>query len=156
MKPTIPLFSFFGMPFSISSGLWLLVVFIRTIFELFDKRKSKNKKTKYKTSDIAVVVPAHNEELVIKDCIKALKLSFEKRQIYLASDGSSDNTYKKARSEGIKAIAITPGLGKAKALVTLINKYKLFKRYKFVFIVDADTKIDKNFAPEALRLFEDK
>ena len=156
MKAAFSPFSFFGMPFSISSGLWLLTGFIRAIFELFDKSKSKNKKTKYNTSDIAVIIPAHNEELVITDCIKALKQSFKKKQIYVASDGSADKTYTQAWTQRVNVLAINPGVGKAKAIVRLINRYNLFKKYKFIFIVDADTKIDKNFAKNALKLFEDR
>ncbi len=144
------------MPLGISSGFWLLVGLIRSVFEIFDKRKNSNRKPKHKPSDIAVVIPAHNEELVIRACIRALKQSLDKKQIYVASDGSSDKTYFKARLEGVKVVNIHPGVGKAKALVYLINKFNLFKKYKFIFIVDADTKIDKNFVKGALKMFEDQ
>jgi len=144
------------MPLGISSGFWLLVGILRSVFEIFDKRKNNNETHKYKTSNIAVVIPAHNEELVIKACIRALKQSIDKKQIYVASDGSTDKTYIKARSEQVKVVDINPGIGKAKALVHTIKKFNLFKKYKFIFIVDADTKIDKYFATRALGLFEDK
>lgn len=152
MKPIV---SFYGMPFSISSGFWLLIGFIRSIFEIFNQSKKKRKKPKYSPSDIAVVIPAHNEELVIKDCIRALKQSLKKKQIYVASDGSTDKTYIRAWLERVTVVGISPGVGKAKAIIRLIKTFRLFKKYKFIFIVDADTKIDKHFVKRALQLFED-
>lgn len=154
MKPIV---SFYGIPFGISSAFWLLIGFIRTISEIIIKHKTTGRKRlKHKLSDIAVIIPAHNEELVITDCIQALKQSFKKRQIYVASDGSTDKTYIQAWLEGVNVVGFSPGIGKAKAIARMINRFNLFKKYKFIFIVDADTKIDKYFATRALRLFEDK
>jgi len=145
------------MPFGISSAFWLLIGFIRTVSERLSKHKNtSHKRSKYKLSDIAVIIPAHNEELVIKECIRALKLSLKKKQIFVASDGSTDKTYIQAYLEGITVVGISPGVGKAKAIVHMINRFNLFEKYKFIFIVDADTKIDKYFAARALGLFEDK
>lgn len=147
----------FGFPVGISTTFWFVVGIIRTIIEHIQQYKNRNRKirNKYKLSDVAVIVPAHNEQLVIGDCVKALKQSFKKNQIYVASDGSSDKTYLEAWKEGITVVGIHPGLGKAKALINLIERFNLFKRYKFIFIVDADTKIDKDFVKRALPFFND-
>lgn len=150
-------FSPFGFPIGLSTGFWFIVGIIRTVTEIITQYKTRNKKirNKYKVSDVAVIVPAHNEQLVIADCIKALKQSFKKNQIYVASDGSVDKTYLEAWKEGITVIGIHPGAGKAKALIHIIERFKLYKRYKFIFIVDADTKIDKIFIRRALPFFND-
>ena len=107
-----------------------------------------------KSSDIAVIVPAHNEEPVIRACIKSLKHSLHKKQIYVVSDGSTDKTYRRARLEGCHVSYLTPGRGKAKAMIYLLERFRLFERYKLIFILDADTQIDPTFVPRALSLFE--
>ena len=111
---------------------------------------------RFKPSDIAAVVPAHNEELIIRKCVQALKQVLDKKQIYVVSDGSNDKTYRRARMEGCHVSYLNPGRGKAKALKHLFTRYKLFKRYKLIFIVDADTNMDPSCLFHALPLFNDK
>jgi len=108
-----------------------------------------------KVSDIAVILPAHNEELVIRRAIRALRHSLNGKQIYVASDGSTDKTYRRARMEGCHVSRLEPGGGKAKALVYLLKRYHLFEKYKLIFIVDADTQIDQSFVSRALPFFDD-
>ena len=146
-----------GLPVGVTAIFWLFVGIARLISEIITERKVKHifKKPKLHKKDIAVVLPAHNEELVITSCIQSLKLSLSEKQIYLISDGSVDKTEKLARDEGVNVARLFPGQGKGKAMVYLINKFKLFERYKLIFIVDADTKIDKNFVRFALPFFND-
>ena len=152
-----PFASFFGLPIGISFTAWAIVGLTRLLFEKIKKITTPvtNKRLKYKASDIAVVIAAHNEEIVIRRCIQALKQSLKPRQIYVVSDGSNDRTYMRARLEGCHASALNPGRGKARALKYLFQRYNLFTKYKFIFIVDADTRIDKDFVKNALPLFED-
>src|SRR3989344_4182850 len=149
--------SLFGLPLGISTTIWFIIGIIRLIYEEFvhhgQYRFQKNRTLK--KSDIAVILPAHNEELVIRSSIKALKRSIRRQHIYVVSDGSKDNTYKLARAERVHVSYLNPGRGKAKAMKYLLEQYKLFERYKLIFIVDADTKIDKDFAPIALSIFND-
>lgn len=174
-----------GSQFSLSFILWFLIGFVRlstdTLFKLFYPQKYYNarpfhsniklkkitKKSqsrllfinpgsiKYESKKLAVCLPAHNEEVVIGKTIQALKTILTPKQIYVVSDGSTDKTYQKAKYEGCHVSNLIPGRGKAKALVYLIKRYRLFKRYKYIFIVDADTKIDKNFLNIALPIFND-
>lgn len=149
--------SFFGLPLGISTTFWFVIGIIRLIYEEFVRhgqyRFKKNKTLK--KSDIAVILPAHNEELVIRSSIKALKRSIRRKHIYVVSDGSRDDTYKLARAEGVHVSNLTPGRGKARAMKYLLDRYKLFDTYKLIFIVDADTKIDSMFADIALSIFND-
>lgn len=57
--------------------------------------------------------------------------------------------------EGCHVSQLNPGRGKGKALVYLLNKYNLFERYKLIFIIDADTRIGKDYPKRALSLFRD-
>lgn len=156
MKP----FSTFGLPMSISFVLWSFIGLLRFLWENFWLRYIKPPKITatfsvptYTPADIAAVIPAHNEELVITRCIRALRHGLPANQIHVASDGSSDRTYELAVAERVNVENIQPGKGKMKALTHLINKYNLYANYKFIFIVDADTQIDKHFVPRALKMF---
>ena len=152
MKPISP----FGLPLGISIVVWGFIGMLRLISERFIRvKKRKKSHTKFKPSDIAVLVPAHNEEPVITECIQAIKTQLSPKQIYVISDGSTDKTYEKAKREGCHVSRLTPGRGKAKALVYLLKHYCIFNKYKLIFTVDADTEIDKHFVKRALMLFDD-
>lgn len=144
-----------GLPIGFSTTFWFLMGLLRTLSETFKIPKPPPKKAKHSIKDIAVLIPAHNEELVIRDCINALKQSLKAKQIYVISDGSTDNTYMLAKKEGCHVIGTAPGLGKARALLHLIETYNLYEKYKLIMIVDADTKIDKKFFSIALPFFND-
>lgn len=153
MKPIAPI----GFPIGFSFLFWFFIGFLRYVSEKiglspdYPRMKAKT----MTPADIAVIVPAHNEELVIRANLRALKESLSPRQIYLASDGSTDSTAKIARKEGVHVSEINPGRGKAKAMIYLLERYKLLDRYKLIFIVDADTRIDKTFVERGLPFFDD-
>ena len=144
-----------GIPLGISFTFWFIVGVLRFLTERLSALRKTRKKRSYRASDIAVILPAHNEEEVIRNSIQFLKKSLDKSQIYVVSDGSYDKTYRRARMEGCHVSRLTPGRGKAKALVYLLKRHHLFERYKLIFIVDADTKIDPGFVQVALKLFDD-
>ena len=50
---------------------------------------------------------------------------------------------------------LSPGKGKAKALLYLIKRFRIYKKYKLVFICDADNEIDKTLIGRALPFFND-
>lgn len=152
MKPISP----FGLPLGISFTVWTLAGLARYLSEKFTGNKKIVNKPRFKPSDIVAVVPAHNEELIVRKCVQSLKKVLDKKQIYVVSDGSSDKTYRRARMEECHVSYLTPGRGKAKALKYLFTRHKLFKRYKFIFIVDADTNMDPSCLIHALPIFNDK
>lgn len=145
-----------GFPFGLSFLFWSLVGLARLISEKFSQKTQKpGRKNLYRPSDIAVIIPAHNEELVISSCINALKKSLKTSQIHVISDGSKDKTFEIAKGQNVNTRELLPGRGKAKAIIYAIRTFKLFKRYKLIFIVDADTKIDRKFIKNALPAFND-
>ena len=160
-----------GLPIGISTGFWFIIGLVRTVVEKYNLLPTKyyvppkwapncvNVIFQYMAppteKDIAVVLAAHNEEMVVRECIKALKQSIPAKNIHVASDGSEDNTAKEAKSEKVKVLEINPGIGKAKAIMAIINKYDLYNQYRYIFIIDADTKIDKQFVPHALKFLRD-
>src|SRR3989338_3034613 len=155
MKPFAPVF---GLPLGISSTFWFLIGLIRYIAEkinLFRGNDIYSAQSKLKRRNVACIVSAYNEELVIRKCIRFLKASVSAKQIYVISDGSNDKTYRRARMENCHVSKLSPGRGKAKAIIYTLKRYHLFNRYKLIFIVDADTLIDKEFVTRALPLFND-
>ena len=153
MKPISP----FGLPIGISIAFWSFIGILRFIHEeVFGKSPRKHKgRNHYKKTDIAVILPAHNEELVIRSSIQAIKQMLDPKQIYVVSDGSTDKTYRRARMEGTHVAKLDPGRGKARAMVYLLRYFKLFEKYKLIFILDADTRPDKTFIERALPFFND-
>lgn len=154
MKPVSP----FGLPVGISIAFWSFVGLLRFFYEkIFGKSPYKHRgRNRYKATDIAVILPAHNEELVIRSSIQALKQLVDPKQIYVVSDGSSDKTYQRARYEGVHVSKLLPGRGKARAMVYLLQHYRLFDKYKLIFILDADSRPASNFLKQALPLFNDR
>lgn len=148
----------FGLPIGLSIAFWMIIGSIRKLYELFilPKREASIYTLPTPHSDeIAAILPAHNEGLVVHASVRALMQSLSPYQIYVISDGSTDNTVEEAKKEMVNVVDLTPGRGKAKAIVHALETYKLFERYNFIFIIDADTLVDKSFVPNALPMFRD-
>ena len=67
---------------------------------------------------ISCVIPAFNEESTIIDVIKNVKKVKVINEIIVVDDGSTDNTYKNAESEGIRVIKHAQNKGKGAAIKT--------------------------------------
>lgn len=106
--------------------------------------------------DVAVIVPAHNEEVALPKCLAALKQIVAGHQIYVASDGSSDATVAVASEAGCNVDDIRPNGGKARAISEAISRNELCGRYKVVLIQDADSEIDPDYLKNGLPLFDDE
>ena len=104
-------------------------------------------------NQVAFIIPAHNEQVVLANTIESLLELTSFQHIYIASDGSTDNTVQVAKNYTPNVLDINPNRGKAEALNSLIEQFNLTKNYEFIMVVDADCKVDKNFLNEALKLF---
>ncbi|MGG5753446.1 glycosyltransferase [Zafaria sp. Z1313] len=107
-------------------------------------------------SDVAVLVAAHNEELVIAETIRSAARLVKPHQIYVASDGSSDRTAEIVRSMGANVVELFPNRGKAGALVAAIGHFRLEERYKAVMLLDADTQLAADYLETALPMLADE
>lgn len=105
--------------------------------------------------DVAAIVPAHNEELVIAKTISSLLLLVPRTNIFIISDGSIDKTAEIARSFQVNVLELNPSRGKAGALETGIAHFSFVDKFKAVIFVDADTVLPKNYLDEALPFFTD-
>src|SRR5579872_4401396 len=136
---------------------WGTISFFRFLTEyIFLQKKEKVIfLSKYKITNVAAIVPAHNEEKTIKRTLIALMKVLPKKNIYVASDDSTDGTNNIVHSLKIKLFAIHPNKGKAKALVKTLKRYRLLERFTLILINDADTEIDSQYLVLALPFFTD-
>lgn len=101
------------------------------------------------------IVPAHNEELLIRACVRslvALRYPRERCGIVVIADNCSDRTAEIARSAGARCLerADSTKPGKPHAIAWALEQLSL-AQYDAVVIVDADTMVDANFAMQLVR-----
>lgn len=105
-------------------------------------------------NDVAIIMAAYNEELVIAKSIRSLLVLVAPENIYIISDGSKDATADIARSFGVNVLE-PENSGKAGALKKGIDHFQLAHRYVGVLFVDADTIISPTYLDYALPYLED-
>ena len=106
-------------------------------------------------SDVAILVAAHNEELVIDQTISAASALVDVANVHVISDGSKDSTAAVARGAGANVLELNPNRGKAGALAAGIEHFELCRRYKVVLLLDADTHLAPDYLSTGLPLFND-
>lgn len=105
--------------------------------------------------EVAVIVAAHNEALVIGDTIRSAVALVPLENIHVISDGSSDDTAAVAREAGAQVLELNPNRGKAGALVAGIEHFDLGTRFQVVLLLDADTRLSSNYLTTGLPSFAD-
>lgn len=100
-----------------------------------------------KLRKLALVIPAHNEELVIEATIRsAMGAGQAKADIYVVDDNSTDQTSQIAIGLLGEANVIKVGRsGKALAIQKAVKAFNLLKRYEWIHISDADGVFGKNY-----------
>lgn len=117
------------------------------------KRKSENKNYT-PTKKFAMIVAAHNEEVVIGKLIESMlnqNYSRELFDIFVIADNCTDNTAKIARKYGVYVYERfnKEQKGKGYALEWMFDKiFKMQKKYDAVAIFDADNLVSKNWCKE--------
>jgi cellulose synthase/poly-beta-1,6-N-acetylglucosamine synthase-like glycosyltransferase len=109
---------------------------------------------------VSILIPAHNEEKVIRRCLESvIKSTYEHIEIFVVDDASSDNTFKIthdfARSHTIVPIRVIRkriNVGKGKALNCALKKHA---RGDLVMTLDADSLLLPHAIEHAVSYFED-
>lgn len=122
-------------------------------------RKSANERVeicqaKLQLPNISVIVPAHNEALVIRDTLQSILASDfpeEQMEVIVVNDGSTDNTAaivnSAARTDSrVKLINIPPELG-GRGKSAALNVAFLQARFEVIGVFDADNQPE----PQSLR-----
>ena len=106
-------------------------------------------------ADLAVLMAAHNEEVVIDDSLAAITALVPPENVHVVSDASTDNTVALALRHGVNVIETATNVGKAGALEEGIRTFGLVERFSIVLLLDADTRLDPDYFHAALPLFDD-
>lgn len=105
--------------------------------------------------EVAVLMAAHNEAVVIEDSLSALTALVDPGNVYVVSDCSTDRTVELAQRMGVNVTETPVNVGKAGAIEEGIRTFRLLERYEVVMLLDADTRLDPKYFTEALPLFDD-
>ena len=106
---------------------------------------------------LALVLPAHNEEVVISATVRsALAAGQDPEDIFVVSDGSIDTTVLIALSHlPWYNVYAQPQGGKAMAISNGIAHFDIVKRYRWVHIADADGVFSPSYFKEIKARLDD-
>jgi cellulose synthase/poly-beta-1,6-N-acetylglucosamine synthase-like glycosyltransferase len=107
------------------------------------------------STDICVVIPAHNEELLVERCVRSvLAAGIPAQHVYVVDDGSKDATATVVSGiAGINLLTNDTARGKLGALQTAISHFELTTRYRYLALLDADSHVDPAYFSEVLARF---
>lgn len=156
--------------------LYYLILNVVSFFEYFKRRKEHDEEdytalsVSSFTVPVSIIIPAHNEEVWIEDCVKSvLNLSYPEFEVIVVDDESTDKTltilksvlrlkfihnpytdhfssgkiiglYRSDQYPNVNVISKKAGSKKAGALNAGLN----IAKYKFVCVMDADTILEDN------------
>ncbi len=149
--------------FGVNFTVWAAVGLARLLEEGWGKRTLRGRLRRrglragptMTAGDVAVLIPAHNEEMVIEASIEAIAALVPRCNIHVVSDGSTDRTAELARQAGVNVIETRTNVGKAGALEEAIDRFGLVERFQVVLLLDADTTIEGGYFESALPHFDD-
>ena len=118
------------------------------------KQTRKQPKADKTLKKLALLLPGHNEELIIGTTIRsAIAAGQSRRDIFVVDDNSDDRTREIAVSLlGEKNVLSVGRSGKALAVKKAIDHFKIAKRYTWVHVADADSV----FSPDYFNIYSAK
>lgn len=141
-----------------TTAIFQLVVFALMMYyfilAFFGFKRKSEKKNYTPTKKFAMIVAAHNEEVVIGKLIESMLNQNYPRElfdIFVIADNCTDNTAKIARKYGVYVYERfnKEQRGKGYALEWMFDKiFKMKKKYDAVAIFDADNLVSKNWCKE--------
>ncbi len=99
----------------------------------------------------SIIVPAHNEELLIERTLRYLeKLDYpkDKYEIIVVENGSTDATYKKARQHEARNIKVYSTEKRGVSYARNLGLSKCSPRLEWAIFMDADVSLQKDFLEE--------
>ncbi|MFJ4038680.1 glycosyltransferase [Microbacterium sp. NPDC090007] len=109
----------------------------------------------YRADEVAVLIAAHNEQLVIADAVRAARALVPAQNVFVVSDGSSDDTVARAREAGANAFDLVPNRGKAGAIRAGLAHFRIPQRFPLLMLLDADSRPRPDYLRTGLPLFTD-
>src|SRR5919197_2476507 len=133
--------------------LWTAIGGLRLLSERLGRPTTPPASSGLCSDDVAVLIPAHNEELVIAATLESVLRLTAASNVHVIADGCSDDTEKIARSFGVHVLDLQPAHGKAGGIAAAVEYFQLPTRFATMLIVDADTELDEHYLERALPLF---
>ena len=114
-------------------------------------RVKDTKKRGMRRRRLALLLPGHNEELIIATTIhSAVAAGLKIENIFVVDDDSNDQTREIALRFLPKENVLTvPRSGKAQAVMLAINHFNIVERYTWIHVADADSI----FCPDYFRIY---
>ncbi len=144
----------------VSTLFWTSIGIGRLIQGVFQPPPHKHRRRRpalvqrFGAENVAVLIPAHNEEAVLYDSLMAASVLLPLSQIHVVSDGSSDRTVEIAEEFGVRVMDLQPNRGKAGALAAAIEYFDLERLFGVVLLLDADTRLSPDYLITGLPLFK--
>lgn len=143
----------FTFVFQISVFVITMYYLFLSLFGLY-KKEDKGAEKCLPQKTFALLVAAHNEEMVVGKIVESLKeLDYPKDMfdIFVIADNCNDRTASIARSHnvGVHERNVLDKRGKGYALEWMFDRiFKMDKKYDAIAIFDADNLVSKNFLKE--------
>jgi biofilm PGA synthesis N-glycosyltransferase PgaC len=109
---------------------------------------------RFSRKDVAVLIPAHNEEAVLERTLRAAAKVVSLSNIHVVSDNSTDRTADIARACEVNVLELSPNRGKAGALLAAIQHFELIQNFRVVMVLDADTQLAPDYLQTGLPEFD--
>jgi len=136
--------------------LWTVIGGVRFTAERLAGRADRRPPTEtgLSPSDVAVLIPAHNEEPVIAATIDSALRLVAPGNVHVVADGCTDATATVARARGVNVLELTPGRGKAGGIEAAVEHFDIADRYTVLLIADADTRLDEHYLQRGLPILD--
>ncbi len=143
-----------------SFPLWVMVGAARLVAEKYsDREKVAGSRAaelpSLSAADVAVLIPARNEETGIAAAIVSVMRQVPGENIHVIADGCTDDTAEVAREYGVNVLVLTPARGKAGGIEAAVEHFDFSRRFRVLLIVDADTLLDEHYISRGLPLLDD-
>ena len=146
--------SIIGIYLSIYAAYILILLFAHLFI------KEKDKPLLQPKSRFAVIIPAHNEELLLERLLQSIIRQHYPLELFKAiviADNCTDNTAKIGKKNSAHVLERFDNLNRGKGYAI---KYALeninIKEYDAIFIIDADSVLDRDVLKELDRLIQQK
>lgn len=150
LRVAVPLVVLFG----VSLAFWTLVGLARRVSELRPRPPARPAR-RLRPAEVAVLIPARNEALVIAATIRSVLRLVPPASVHVIADGCDDDTAAIARSYGLSVLEVQPAGGKAAGIEAAVRHFDLPGRFAVMLLLDADTELDRDYLSRGLPLFDD-
>ncbi len=141
----------------VNPALWSTIALVRFGHERLGRlgKPASPPKRPLTPADVAVLIPAHNEEVCIRATLESAARLVPTENIHVIADGCTDRTVEIARAFGANVLELNPSRGKAGGIEAAVEHFRFAERFVGLLITDADTELAPDYLVHALRHLED-